>query len=85
MSKRKTKALSDGAIKAFNLLKEHGALTVAEMKELGFQGANSSHLTALKNRGFVQNETVEVEMVSVSKRKVQNYSLIDPDAELEEA
>ena len=65
--------LSDGAKKALALLKEKGALTIAEMKELGFTNANSSHLTALKRRGLVDSEQVEIEVQVVQKRKVQKY------------
>ena len=65
--------LSDGANKALALLKEKGALTIAEMKNLGFENANSSHLTALKKRGLVDSVETEIEVQVVQKRKVQKY------------
>lgn len=79
---KKTRPLSDGAKRALEMLKEHGDLTISGMKELGFDNVNSSHLTALKNRGLVYSEPVEIEVVSVSKRKVQQYIFLnDNDSE----
>ena len=65
--------LSDGAKKALALLKEKGALTIADMKALGFTNANSSHLTALKRRGLVDSVETEIEVQVIQKRKVQKY------------
>ena len=65
--------LSDGAKKALDLLNEFGSLTTAEMKTKGFENANSSHLTALKKRGLIDSEQVEIEVQVVQKRKVQKY------------
>ena len=56
MSKQRT-PLSPDAEKALALLKDKGPLTIAQMKELGFN-VNSSHLVALRNRGMV--ESVEI-------------------------
>ena len=74
-AKNTQKPLSDGAKKALALIKEHGALTIADMKKLGFKNANSSHLTALKRRGLVDSETVEIEVQVIQKRKVQKYRI----------
>lgn len=68
--------LSEGANKALALLSEKGALTIAEMKALGFENANSSHLTALKKRGLVDSTEVEIEVQVVQKRKVQKYFIV---------
>ena len=67
------KPLSDGAKKALALLKEKGALTIADMKALGFTNANSSHLAALKKRGLVDSVETEIEVQVIQKRKVQKY------------
>ena len=77
MSKEKT-PLSEGAKKALELLKTEGSLTIAKMKELGLE-ANSSHLTALKNRGLITSETIEIEIPTIAKRKVQLYSITKND------
>lgn len=68
--------LSEGANLALKMLTEKGALTIAEMKALGFENANSSHLTALKKRGLVDSTEVEVEVQVVQKRKVQKYFIV---------
>ena len=65
--------LSEGANLALALLKEKGAMTISQMKELGFTNANSSHLAALKRRGLVDSVEVEIEVQVVQKRKVQKY------------
>ena len=67
------KPLSEGANLALKILTEKGAMTISQMKELGFTNANSSHLTALKRRGLVDSEEVEIEVQVVQKRKVQKY------------
>lgn len=73
---KELKPLSEGAIEALNLLKENGnGLTIAAMKELGVN-ANSSHLNALKRRGLVDSEEVEIEVPTVVKRKVQLYKVV---------
>ena len=65
--------LSEGAKNALELLKANGSLTIAEMKALGFESANSSHLVALKKRGLVDSVETEVEVQVTQKRKVQKY------------
>jgi len=65
--------LSEGAKLALKMLTEKGAMTISQMKELGFTNANSSHLTALKRRGLVDSVEVEIEVQVVQKRKVQKY------------
>ena len=77
MSKEKS-PLSLGAKEALALLEKYGDLTIAKMKELGLD-ANSSHLTALKNRGLITSETIEIEVQTVSKRKVQLYTIVKND------
>lgn len=72
----KQKALSEGALKALEILKNEGAMTLAEMKEKGFEKVNSSHLTALKNRGLVSTESVEKEVTTIAKRTVNVYSAV---------
>ena len=59
------------------MVQEQRALTLAEVVKLGVP-ANSAHFTALKNRGMINAEKIEKEVVSVSKRKVNVYSL-NPD------
>ena len=78
MEKKKTtiktqNPLSEGANLALKLLTEKGAMTISEMKESGFENANSSHLTALKKRGLVDSVEVEIEVQVTQKRKVQKY------------
>ena len=75
MAKIKVNKLSKGSVKAFELLKEHGDLTIAEMKDLGLPNANSSHLLALRTRGLVEAETVVIVEMKPVKRKVMRYSL----------
>jgi len=52
---------------------------LAEIKEKGFEKANSSHLTALKNRGLVSSEEIEKEVITVAKRKVNVYTFVETD------
>ena len=79
---KQEKKLSDGALRAYEMLKENkDGLTIAEMKELGFTNVNSSHLTALKNRGIVDAVQVEREVVTVVKRKVNVYTLTGKEVE----
>ncbi len=51
-----------------------GGLTVAELKEMGIDGVNSSHLSALVDRGLVSAEKVVVEVVTKTKREVNRYT-----------
>ena len=81
---KKVTELSPKAKEILAHLKENGKSTIAEMKEHGLDGVNSSHLTALRNRGLVTSEQVEKEIVTVSKRKVLEYSVI-ADSETETA
>ena len=75
----KQKALSAGALQALEILKEQGSMTLAEMKEKGFEKVNSSHLTALKNRGLVSTESIEKEITTVAKRTVNVYSFVETE------
>ena len=71
---KKVAELSEGAKTALAMLKEEPeGLTIADMKNRGFTNANASHLTALKRRGLVDSEQVEIEVVVTQKRKVQKY------------
>lgn len=81
----KQKELSADAKRALEMLQENGTLTLAEMKELGFENVNSSHLTALKNRGLVTTEQIEKEVTTVVKRKVNAYSAVVTETETETA
>lgn len=66
--------LSAGSIRALELIKENpDGLTIAEIKKLGFEDANSSQLTALKKRGLIDSIEVEIEVPAIIKRKVQKY------------
>lgn len=78
------KPLSTKAQEALDFLKEHGNMTLSEMKEKGLEGINSSHLTALRNRGLVNSTPVEKEVVTVSKRTVQEYSVAEEKGDTEE-
>lgn len=69
--------LSAGALRALEMLKEFGPLTIAQMKAKGFAEANSAHLVALKKRGLIEGDEIEVEVPTVVKRKVQLYKFID--------
>ena len=72
---KKRAELSAGAKEVFDALKASGAsLTLAELKEL-VPSANSSHLTALRNRDMVSAESTEKEVVTVAKRTVNVYSV----------
>ena len=55
------------------------ALTLAELKTL-VADVNSSHLTALRNRGLVAADKVEKEVVTVAKRTVNTYSFVRTEA-----
>jgi len=79
MATKKVKELSEGAKRALEMLKENGSMTLAEIKEKGFEKANSSHLTALKNRGLVSSEEIEKEVITVAKRKVNVYTFVETD------
>lgn len=73
---KKVVKLSEESLRAFQLLKESETpLTILDMKNKGFENANSSHLVALKNRGLVTSEEVEILVPTLVKRKVQIYTL----------
>ena len=72
--------LSDGAIKALEMLKE-GSATAHDLKEKGYTGINSAHLKALENRGLVTAVEVEKEIVTVVKRKVKEYTITESGME----
>lgn len=72
--------LSEAAQAIYDLMvKEGRPLTLAEVRELGIDNANSAHFTALRNRGLITAEDVEKEVVEVKTRTVKIYSLVDKD------
>lgn len=80
---KKIAPLSDVSQAIYDLMvKENRPLTLAEVRELGIDGANSAHFTALKNRGLIASTDVEKEVVTVTVRTVKLYSVADAaDAE----
>ena len=49
----KVNKLSEGSLKVLEIMKaSNTGMTVAEIKENGFEGVNSSHLTALKKSWY---------------------------------
>lgn len=69
------KVLSVKSLEVLEILKSGKAGVT--MSELGLDGLNSAHLTALVNRGLVSAEKVVVEVPTVVKRKVNAYTLTD--------
>ena len=77
----KERALSEGAKQALEVVKNaEGSVTLADIKEV-FEGANSSHLTALVNRGLVATEQVVKEVPTIVKRKVNAYTFVAKETE----
>ena len=74
---KKVKELSDGAKEVLAVLTDsESPMTLAEIKET-LPSANSSHLTALKNRGMVTSEPTEKLVTTVAKRTVNIYSAVE--------
>lgn len=74
----KVNPLSPGAVQALEILKAADApMTLAEMNEGLDTPIASAHLTALKRRGLVDSEKVEIEVVTV--REVNAYSATGED------
>ena len=74
---KKVKELSDGAKEVLAVLNDsESPMTLAEIKET-LPSANSSHLTALKNRGMVTSEPTEKLVTTVAKRTVNIYSAVE--------
>lgn len=71
----KTVKLSAGAVDALKALAVKGTATAKDLKDAGLENLNSAHLTALVNRGYVESHDVEVEVVTVVKRKVKAYTV----------
>ena len=72
--------LSEVAQAIYDLMvKEGRPLTLAEVRELGIDNANSAHFTALRNRGLITADDVEKEVVEVKTRTVKIYSLADSE------
>jgi len=79
MGAKKVKELSDGAKSVLEVLENSDTpLTLAEIKEV-FPSANSSHLTALRNRDMVTAEPTEKEVTTVAKRTVNVYSAVETE------
>ncbi|RLI46140.1 hypothetical protein DRO61_09635 [Candidatus Bathyarchaeota archaeon] len=77
MAEKKVKELSEGAKRVLAILTESDKpLTLAEIKET-FSTANSSHLTALRNRLMVSAEPTEKLVTTVAKRTVNVYSAVE--------
>lgn len=77
--------LSPGALAALEILQAaNGPMTLAEMNEGREDKIASAHLTALKRRGLVSSDKVEIEVVTV--REVNAYEAtgeeyVAPEAE----
>ncbi len=72
---KKVAELSPVAIAVLEVIKNSSApMTLKEIKEIEPQ-ANSAHLTALRSRGLVNAEQIEV--VVQSKAKVLAYTLLN--------
>jgi DNA-binding transcriptional ArsR family regulator len=70
---KKVAPLSDTANEILDVLKaSETPLTLAQIKEV-VPSANSAHLTALRTRGLVEGEQVEIEVVKTTKAKVLQY------------
>lgn len=80
----KVNKLSEGASKVLEALKEVGTATAMELKEKGLDKLNSAHLTALVNRGLAVSKDVQVEVVTVVKRKVKAYTITEKGKEFKE-
>lgn len=81
--KKKIKSLSPGALRALKMIQEAKVATARDLKELGFEGLNSAHLKALENRGLVEAEDVEMEVVQIVKRKVKRYTITEVGSTVE--
>lgn len=81
MANKKVAPLSPKAKEVLEVLKEKGSMTMQELTEHGVKDLNSSHLTALVNRGFISAEKVEKETVRVVKTKVNEYTFLTEDNE----
>lgn len=80
---RKLAPLSAGAQAVYDAMVNAGKpITMAELKEAGVN-ANPAHFTALRNRGLITSEQIEVETVRTVKSKVNEYALVD-GADLDE-
>jgi len=74
---KKVSPLSPESIALFELLKAQPAgVTAADVKALGF-AANSANFTALANRGLITSTSVEREVVTVAKRTVNEYTVVE--------
>jgi hypothetical protein len=70
---KKPAPLSDTATEILEVLRTaETPLTLAQIKVL-VPSANSAHLTALRTRGLVIGDEVEVEVVKTTKTKVLQY------------
>jgi hypothetical protein len=73
---KKVAPLSETATEILEVLKaSETPLTLAQIKTV-VSGANPAHLVALRSRGLVNSEQVEVEVVKTTKAKVLQYNSI---------
>lgn len=71
-NEKKVPKLSDVALEVLEFVKKKGSVIFSEVKK-EIPAANPSHLNALKTRGYLTTEKVEVETVKVVKSTVNKY------------
>lgn len=70
-----TPALSPKATEILDFLKaQETPVTLADIKKV-ITDANSAHLTALRTRGLVNADEIEIEVPKVTKTKVLRYKV----------
>ena len=74
---KKVRPLSQGALEVLEMLQNIKVGTIIDIKNNGLEKVNSSHLTALENRGLVSSQLKEIEVVQVVKRKVKEYTITE--------
>lgn len=79
----KSKGLSAISMQALEYLQEAKFATIQEMKQFNhFEGLNSAHLTALRNRELVESETVKLVCDCCgASRKVLKYTITEKGME----
>ena len=71
----KVRELSEKAKEILKVLQEQGKeLTIQDLKDLGVENPNGSHLTALETRGLITSQVVE--RVVPKTVKVKGYTVI---------
>lgn len=77
---KKVAPLSDVSQAIYDLMvAENRPLTLADVRDLGIDNANSAHFTALRNRGLITADDIEKEVTTVAIRKVKLYALAESD------